>query len=190
MEVDLTKLAARREQAEEAHRANLRRAADYIYNDPPPVVIDGYEFTVQEIKGRRVMTFILQFVSTMNEVTRHNLAAMLAKAEDKDEILRQIDPGRLLLQYFELSIQVISESTAIVATELEDLPGSTLVELGRHVVRAHTRVLERFFAGRGELMAALAVAREANPETNGHSSRPASSPASLTPDSTTPPSGI
>jgi len=134
------------------------------------------------------MTYILQFIAAMSEVTRQNMAAMLAKEDmDSARILEQLDPGKLLRDYFDLAVKVIGEATGTAVEDLEELPGSTLIEVGRHVLRAHHLVLERFLAGKADLTAAAAPFKAKGNETNGHSSRPESSPPSLMPDSTTNP---
>lgn len=177
-------LTARRLQGEVA---TLDRVGDTVYNDPVPVLIDGREYVLRELPFRRVRVYVQQYLEVATEAARRNLAAMVD--DDKAaaaELVANLDPGEFITKYTDLSLQVMQDSTGVTVEALEDLPGSTVLELARAIMRVHGLVIERFFALRRE--AAAAIAPKAAP-TNGHSSRPESSPPSSAPDSTTPPSG-
>lgn len=178
-------LTAKRVQADVANVSRIERSHDAVFNEPVPVEIDGREFVVRELPFRRVRVYIQQFLEVASEASRQNLQAILEKDPDAQAaLIAEIDPGHIITKYTDLALGVIQDATGVAVEALEDLPGSTAVELARHVLAAHRQVLERFFALRREAAHATAQKDE---RKNGHSSKPESSPPSSTPGSTTAP---
>src|SRR6187401_169990 len=142
---------------------------DRVWNNPPPVEIQGKAFTVRELPAGKLRLYMREILSIMGRASRAR----------EDE---QADVGVSMIEdYADQAVALISEATGLEVQAINDLPGSVFMELASAVLAAQEPMVKAFFRLRQQ---AAELAPKPPGQANGNTGRHSSSESSSAPDST------